>query len=111
MPTIPTGAIEIQTGLYLLETPYTVSGITRIRRELYSTDGYCFYDVNEEFYDEEGNPIPSEEVLPEHRTYAQYARLSSLYNTVELINANFISVPVQEGFEIVSVGNNNHETV
>ena len=110
MPTIPSGAVEIQTGLYLLETPYTVSGIARTRRELYSSDGYCFYDKNDVYLDEEGNVIPDEEVLPEQRIYAQYAILSGLYNTVEIINANFISVPVQEGFEIVSVGSN-QETV
>ena len=109
MQTIPLGAIEIQTGLYLLETPFIVSGVTHISRELYSADGYCFYDVNDVYYDDEWNPIPSDEVLPEQRRYAQYASLSSLYNTVELINANLVSVPVQEGFEIVSAGNN-HET-
>lgn len=106
---IPTGAVEIQIGLYLLETPYTVSGVERIRRELYSADGYCFWERTQpENYvdgDVEGELLPLEQ-----RVFAQYARLSSYYNTVELINADFISVPVQDGYEIVSVPGNNHVT-
>ena len=106
--TIPTGAVEIQTGLYLLETPYTVSGIERIRRELYSADGYCFWNrLQPENYvegDVEGELLPLEE-----RVFARYARLAAYYNTVELINADFISVPAEEGYEFVSVGGN-HET-
>lgn len=99
MNVIPTGAVKIQTGLYLLETPFTVSGVQYTRRELFSADGYCFWEVNQpENYDEEGNLLPLE-----RRMFAQYASLSAYYTTVELINADFISVPVEDGYEIVSV--------
>lgn len=109
--TIPNGAVEIQTGLYLLETPYTVSGITRIRRELYSADGYCFWERTQPENYVDGD-VDAGVLLPlEERMFATYARLSSYYTTVDLINADFISVPVEEGYEIVSVGgNNNAET-
>jgi hypothetical protein len=93
--TIPNGAIEIQTGLYLLETPFTVSGVQYIRRELYSADGYCFWERTQpENYvdgDTEGELLPLEE-----RVFAQYARLSAYYSSVYLINADFISVPAKQ---------------
>lgn len=103
---IPMNAIEIQKGLYLLETPFKVLGVEYIRREIYSADGYHFWEREQpENYDEEGNLLPIEE-----RQFATYAILSAYYTTTELINADFISVPVEEGYEIVSVGGNNHET-
>lgn len=93
--TIPNGAIEIQTGLYLLETPFYVSGVQYIRRELYSADGYCFWERTQpENYvdgDTEGELLPLEQ-----RVFAQYARLSAYYSSVYLINADFISVPAKQ---------------
>lgn len=103
---IPEGAILIQTGLYLKETPVTINGTLYTYRELYSAEGYCFYNKNDEIYDEEGNLIAPEDVTPEMRTYAQYASLSGVYTTIEQINAVYVSVPVQDGYEIVSVPNN-----
>lgn len=106
---IPEGAVEIQTGLYLYEYVDTVFGNTYTFRELYSAEGYCFWEVNqpENYVDGEvgGELLPLEE-----RIFAQYAGLSIYYTTVEQINADFISVPVQEGYEIVSVGGGNTET-
>ena len=91
---IPTGAIKIQEGLYLLETPFKVLGVEYIRREIYSADGYHFWEREQpENYDEGGNLLPIEE-----RVFAEYAILSAYYTTVDLINADFISV---------KVGNNN----
>lgn len=99
---IPTGAVEIQTGLYLYEYTKTIGGRVYTFRELYSASDYCFYNVEQpENYDEEGNLKP-----PAERVYAQYAILAQSLNTVELINAMFISVPVEEGYEIVSVPSN-----
>lgn len=102
---IPTGSIEIQTGLYLCETNVVIAGTTYLRRELYSAENYCFYDNTEEIYDDEGNLIPDEEVLPTQRKYAQYRGLAISFSTwtYEQLNARFISVPVQDGFEIVSI--------
>lgn len=100
---IPAGAVEIQTGLFLLETPVTINGMQFIRRELFSAEGYCFWEVNQpENYDEEGNLLP-----PERRVYATY--MTCGYATIEQINAHIISVPYEEGYEVVSVGGS-HET-
>ena len=100
---IPEGSVEIQTGLWAYLYSFTVSGVTRSYYKLYSAEGYCFYDLGQpENYDEEGNLVP-----PEQRVYAQYA--SCLY-PLEEINDHYVSVPVEEGYEIVSVGGNNHVT-
>ena len=89
---IPTGSVEIQTGLYLYESSEIVLGETIISRELFSSEGYCFWEVRQaENYDEDGNLKPENE-----RMYAQYASLGGNFDTVEKINANFISVPVQQ---------------
>lgn len=96
---IPEGSIEIQTGLYLYTYTRTIAGTGYTFRQLYSSEGYCFWEVNNpENYDEEGNLKPENE-----RVYVQFAALAISYTTVEQINADFISVPIQEGFEIVSV--------
>lgn len=92
---IPEGSIEIQTGLWAAENHYTFNGEARMRYDLYSSEGYCFYEVKQpENYDEEGNLKPLEE-----RVYATYAR--TCYTTIEELNADFISVPYQEGYEVV----------
>ena len=52
-----------------------------------------------ENYDEEGNLLPLEQ-----RVFAQYA--STACRTIEQLNENYVSVPVQEGYEIVSAGGN-----
>lgn len=93
---IPEGAVEIQTGLWMLTTPVVISGVTRERRELFSSEGYCFYDTRDVIYDEEGNEIPEDEILPTQRTYAQYAILG-IYDSPD----NYVSVPVEEGFFIL----------
>lgn len=104
---IPTGSIEIQTGLYLYEFERVIAGTTYLRRELYSAENYCFYDVEQpENYDEEGNLKPAEE-----RVYAQYSSLAISQSswTYDQLNARYISVPVQDGYEIVSVNKPNVE--
>lgn len=102
---IPAGAVQIQTGLYLLETPRVIGGREYIFRELFSAEGYCFYNTEiPENYDEEGNLLP-----PEERMYATYSTCG--YSNIEEINTIFISVPVEEGYEIVSVPNSDHEVM
>ena len=107
---IPEGAVEIQTGLWLYATDQVLVGT--ILKYLYSSEGYCFYDNTDEIYDEEGNLVPSDEVLPSQRMYAQYMALGVNVSqwTTEQINARFISVPVDPSYEIVSRPNN-HETI
>ena len=103
---IPEGSIEIQTGLYAHQHTYTVGSNVRTRYNLYSAEGYCFYSLNvPKNFDEEGNLRPAEE-----RMYATYA--SCPYTmTIEDINAMFVSVPAEEGYEIVSQPSNPSVTV
>ena len=97
---IPEGSVEIQTGLWAYEHHYTFNGQPRMRYRLYSAEGYCFWNVQQpENYDEYGNLLPLEQ-----RVFAQYA--ATACTTIDQLNENFISVPVQEGYEIVSVGTN-----
>lgn len=97
---IPATAVEVQTGLWGDLVTLTLGSMTRTRYVLYSSEGYCFYDLNQgENYDEDGNLKPAEE-----RTYAQY--MATGCTTIEQINARFVSVPVQDGYEIVSAGSN-----
>lgn len=96
---IPEGSIEIQTGLWAHPRSFAVGGNTYSYYELYSAEGYCFYDLDQpENYDEEGNLKP-----PAERVYAQYATCTYSF---EEINDHIVSVPVEEGYEIVSVGGN-----
>lgn len=96
---IPSTAIEVQEGLWADLYTYTFLGQTRIRYDLYSEEGYCFYLISDpENYDEDGNLKPASE-----RMYAQF--MYSTYTTVDEINADVVSVPVEEGYEIVSVRN------
>lgn len=93
---IPEGSTEIQTGLWLHVTIVNTPFGTIHRGELYSEEGYCFYDLNmPENYDEDGNLKPAEE-----RVYAQYSTCPG--DDLEFINSTFVSVPVQPGYEIVS---------
>lgn len=93
---IPQDAFEIQTGLWAVVNYYTFKGQTRMRYNIYSADGYCFWEVRQpENYDEEGNLLPLEQ-----RVYAQY--MKTIYSTIEELNENFRSIPVQEAYEIVS---------
>lgn len=97
---IPEGSTEIQTGLWAAENHFIFNGIPQMFYDLYSAEGYCFWEVNQpENYDEDGNLLPLEQ-----RCFAQYARTAC--RTIDDLNANFVSVPVQDGYEIVSVGTN-----
>lgn len=95
---IPEGSVEIQTGLWALERHYTFAGQERVSYYLYSAEGYVFWEVSQpENYDEEGNLLPLEQ-----RVFATYA--STAYSTIEELNEAFVSVPYQDGYEVVSVG-------
>lgn len=104
MREIPTNAVEVQTGLWAELLTVSFGNMTRTKYDLYSAAGYCFYDkTHPNNLDEDGNLKPENE-----RMYAQYQ--STICTTIEQINARFVSVPVQDGYEIVSVGGgNDHE--
>lgn len=98
---IPEGSVEIQEGLYLYEYTRTISGTEYTFRELYSAEGYCFYWLsNPENYDEDGNLKPANE-----RIYAQFM-YCAISDTLESINADVVSVPIEAGYEIVSTPSN-----
>lgn len=101
--TIPEGAFLYKEGLYIYEHDVTMGSLSWTVWELYSADGWCFYDLAiPENYDEDGNLLPAED-----RVYAQY---KTMRKDEEYVTNNIIPVPVQDGYEIVSVGGNNHVT-
>jgi hypothetical protein len=101
---IPATAVEIQTGLWGDLITTTFGSMTRTKYNLYSAEGYCFYDKTYPYnLDDEGNLKPANELM-----YSQYQVTTC--TTIEQVNARFVSVPVQPGYEIVSAGSN-HETI
>lgn len=91
---IPYGSVEIQKGLWAYLHTFTLNGIPHSYYKLYSAEGYCFYDLEQpENYDEDNNLVP-----PTERVYAQFC--TCVY-PFEEINQHYVSVPVEEGFEIV----------
>lgn len=98
---IPSNAVQIQTGLYWELRSFVVGGVTHYGSRLYSTENYCFYDRTREYYDDDGNLITDEETLRTKRLYMQYC--STPETTAEALNARFVSIPIEEGFEIVSI--------
>lgn len=100
---IPEGSVLIQEGLYLYSYTRIIGGREFTFRYLYSAEGYCFYNLGiPENFDDEGNLKPANE-----RLYATYS--SCTYTTLEEINTIFISVPYEEGYEVVSVPSGEHE--
>ena len=95
---IPTGSVEIQNGLWLYTTEKVLSGKTYTLKYLYSSNGYCFYDDEEEIYEEENK----DEVKTTQRTYHQYMSLgvnASQLTTTQISN-RFISVVIDTSYEI-----------
>ena len=95
---IPTGSVEIQNGLWLYTTEKNLSGKTYTLKYLYSSNGYCFYDGEEEIYEEENK----DEVKTTQRTYHQYMSLgvnASQLTTTQISN-RFISVVIDTSYEI-----------
>ena len=87
---IPEEAVLRKEGLFIVEGT-TNRGTAKC--ELYSTDGWCFYDLTQsENYDEEGNLLPKE-----HRIYAQYMIMRK---NDEYVEKNIVSVPIEEGYTI-----------
>ena len=73
---IPSGAVEIQTGLWLYTYNKTIGGTEYTFKDLYSSEGYCFYN----------NTWAEEE-----RIYVQYASLGLLDS-----ENNYTSIPISE---------------
>lgn len=87
---IPAGSTLVQEGLYMYVYTKTIGNNTYTFGELYAEDGYQFWwNTNPENYDEEGKLLPLEQ-----RTFAQWTSLG-LNPTVDAVNAEYFSVPVQ----------------
>lgn len=98
--TIPNEAYQIQEGLYLHSYSKLINGNYYTFRQVYSINGYCFYDKTQEVYRETDNNevvlVPENEVQPNERTYYTYMSLALSKNINDLV-----SVKVEEDFEIV----------
>lgn len=92
--TIPEGSVEVQTGLWAYLKSFTYNGTVRSHYNIYSAEGYCFWEVNQpENYNEDGTLKP-----PAERYYSRMCFTAC--KTIEEVNANFISVKIEEGFVI-----------
>jgi hypothetical protein len=92
--TIPEEAFLFKEGLYIHEYETRVASTTFLSWDLYSAPGYCFYDLQQpENYDKHGKLLPEEK-----RVYAQFMLMRK---DEEYVTNNIISVPVQDGYEIV----------
>ena len=101
---IPTTAFLYKEGLYIDEYPITVGRMTRTVWELYSADGWCFYDLQiPENYDEEGNLKPANERV--------YYRYSVMPKDEQYVTDNIISVPIEKGLDIINDGSTEEETI
>ena len=96
---IPKSAFLYKEGLYIVETELRMGSMVIIGWDLYSAEGWCFYDLQQpENYDSSGNLLPEED-----RVYALYR---AMRKDEEYVTNNIVCVPVQDGYEIVSVGSN-----
>lgn len=83
---IPKGSIEIQKGLWLHETQQTIGNNTYTWRNLYAANGYCFYDLTDKYYDQEGNEISESEVLATQRVYYQFMSIPKNKDIKDLVS-------------------------
>lgn len=100
---VPQGSIEIQEGLYLHEYKQTLLQKEYLKRKLYSADDYCFYSTEEKIYDEEGNELLEEEILPNQRTYMTQINLAIADSELSVgdINKQYVSVKKERDFNII----------
>ena len=89
MKNIPSTATELQTGLWLQLNTFYVGKNSHIQRELYSSNGYCFYDKTEEIHDENSNSP--------QRTYMRFIIIPPSKD----IN-DFVVVKIMDDFELVN---------
>lgn len=90
---IPSTAVKVQTGLYADKKTVKIGSYERTVYDIYSAKGYCFYIPANNINGETGELLPENE-----RTYYQF--MYSGYSNIEQINANIVSVPMQDGYEL-----------
>lgn len=103
---IPETAFLFKEGLYIDEYDRTVGSLSWTVWNLYSAEGWCFYDLAQSENYVKGD-VTGDLLPPENRVYAQYM---TMRKNEQYVTDNIICVPVEEGYEIVSVGGNNHVT-
>ena len=85
---------EIQKGLFAELRTFTHGGVSYSRYDIRSGDGYCFWEKSQaENYNEKGELKPLAE-----RVFSRFG--ITPYKTIEEINANFVSVPLEAEFMI-----------
>lgn len=90
----------ISEGLYVERHTIIVNGKEKLLGKIYSSEDYCFYDNEEEFYDADGNLIT--EISPEQRQHMKTRSLSLIEAKLsnEELAQRFISV-ICEDKEVV----------
>jgi hypothetical protein len=98
---IPENAILFKENLYIVETELVLGGMAIIKWEIYTPEGYCFYnDTEAGNYDEEGNLRPQNEIL--HHQYM------IMRKDEDLVRDHFIVVPLLPGYMVTDT-DHNHE--
>lgn len=97
---IPQGSIIIQQGLYLYEYTKTINRKIYKMRDLYASDGYCFWQVSNEQnynYDEKTGEIIGLKPLSD-RLFMNYCKLASSMASwsISQVNEEFKSVLEKE---------------
>ena len=59
--------MEIATGLNVETKMFMVRGVVHYNATVSASNGYCFYDKNDEVFDKEGNKVENPE--PKQRYY------------------------------------------
>lgn len=84
---IPKGSIEVQKGLWLYSKTKIILGQTKTLYELYSSEGYCFYDKSQEMV-QQNNENESEDKT---HIFWQWMSLGFDNNT-----SMYVSIPISE---------------
>lgn len=92
MRTIDPNWVEIQPGLYLEQHSFIVNAKTYYNSRLHASEGYCFYDSEEEVYDEEGNLIDPKDIQINQRNCMTWC--VTPITDVNQLNAKYISIKI-----------------
>lgn len=89
---IPEGAFLVKEGLYVHERSFLFDGKEHVVWDLYSAEGWCFYDLKQAENYVDG--VVGGELVPEgERAYSRFAIMpkDSAY-----VSKNIVSVPIPE---------------
>lgn len=90
---IPTTAFEFKPGLYINEYNKTIGQLSWVIWELFSQEGYCFYDLQiPENYDENKQLLKNDDLI--------YYTHSIMRKNEQYVNDNIHSVVRQDNYNI-----------